>query len=239
MQKILIFSLILSLLPWATHARVVHSESTTYKTYARPIQSSSFDFDKRIEICEKDPGKSEKCEIFPTPETISPSLFKGTKSDWDFFFDTCEGADNGNILADTSLILSTLIILPEMGWLRTMAAEIGIQFIGGTPYPELNVNQVKLLSARYLTRRILEKKPDKSVVQDKYLFALRDIYRTCSQISYKELYGAHRQSQCIRGCHAIKKDSTKPKTLSDRELREGIQQINHQAKDQQFIFSAQ
>lgn len=249
-MKLLIF--LLSILFFnLSFANQIWTNDKLYPMHIEPVSTDTNDgrfFSSQIKFCKWNKGNSQ-CETLPENLTNLHG-FRGTISDWGYFFNRCKNFDHINTLTDVSLIVGTLVAFPSLGFWKTMAAEIGVGFVGGTPYPETpnQVLQVKPNEAEFLGARdeasfetaldlsaqmvyfIMKNERKAPRVPAKYLLALSDIIKVCSQ-GFKQDYQNRMARKCLGSCHSMPTDYQSPGVSSDIPQQRVLPLMNNYDND--------
>ena len=185
--------------PTLALANTLQSKSKTLKVTARPAQAKSNSegvFLGKVKIC-TEYKNNKKCEEYP--KRISSFVFTGSTKDWGYFFNRCMNFDTINTLTDTSLILSTLVLMPKIGLMKTLGLELGISFVGTPPYPE-DVNKKVLGEAANIVYSLLKDEKKTTYIEAKKIIALKKILNVCST-AFESDYKNKLNTRCLMGCH--------------------------------------
>lgn len=168
--------------------------------------------DSLIKMCSLNKStNAEDCSTFPK---ISIYSFKGTDENWNYFFERCKNFDHINNLTTVTQAIATLVVMPKLGFLKTMGAEVAVGFLGKDPYPS-DVNKAALEKSRDMVTYIRKNKGKQLKIEIKYLLALQDILSVCSS-SFGPDFINHEASKCVANCH-----QSKSKVKDDGEAKHG------------------
>jgi hypothetical protein len=194
------------LLPQVSFANNIVSADRVVSMTAKPLKAARVvktTFQSKIKVCTKYEGE-EKCDSFPK---TSPFAFDGSKQSWNYFFNRCKNFDSLNNLNDIAQVAvitaSLLVLMPNLGFVKTLGVETGLGYLGQYSYPS-GVNKEVLDRSKKMVEYILQNKNKQLKVKTKHLIELNDILEVCSFDFEKEFIN-QKSRECLSGCHSIKR----------------------------------
>ncbi|MCH2533613.1 MAG: hypothetical protein MK008_04155 [Bdellovibrionales bacterium] len=164
-------------------------------------------FESKIEICSKFQDQIS-CSIYPQ---LNNHDFRGTKEDWNFFFNRCMNFGHLNSLHDVTVLSLTLLLMPKFGLVKTIAAEVGISFVGEPLYPE-DILEPLIQKSMGMVDYITNDNKEYSEVHIRELNALKSVLKSCS-VQLDDAYNHHQATKCLNGCHGNDVQDKKSKLI--------------------------
>ncbi|MCB9073365.1 MAG: hypothetical protein H6623_07065 [Bdellovibrionaceae bacterium] len=187
----------ITLMPQCVQANNIVVPGVSGNHVMKPVaaKSDNLDFiETKIEICTEDKMKSS-CTVYPE----NAGAFKGSPSDWGYFFNRCSQFSHTNNFTDITQAVATIAVMPSVGFIKKVALE-ALQFTAlKESYPD-DVDQVAL--QKTLEMVLFSLKNEKKIKNEnpRYFNAAKQILQKCSTLLATD-YRNYKAGGCIGQCH--------------------------------------